>query len=277
MLVRNGFRPLTTDQHIPNETNNNDDAAVESIANFRIEPLETLAAHLENNGLAYEPGSVLLSAESTLRPGLNSDLYFIGLNPGGENGDCSIFGNSPTIFESLAFSRMGVSGWDQDWSRKKAYFAPGRSPMQLRFKHMARQLKLSYGEIFATNLIFARSRRFKALSNATEQIAACLSTHELMLDIVKPKRLWVMGNPIHFGSALKLSKDVRWVPALYQDKNDWSIGHGTAEFCGHKMTFCHTPHLSFWDPTAPHRQRLIDFAFHGTDPGTHCSKDLSSI
>lgn len=218
-------------------------------------PLDRIARALGEDML-YESGSLLNSAESTLRPG---DIYFLGLNPGGEAGaDYSVLDNFPTLFESLVMSRLGVCGWDQDWSRKGASYAPGQAPLQRRFKHIARFLGHAYGEIFATNLIFARSRRFKALAGIEERLEACLPIHQMMIDMVQPKSLWVMGNTNHAGHAMKL-KDVEW----RQDPNhdNWSIGHGTVEFCGRQMTFCHTPHLSFWDATAPHKQELLAFAF----------------
>lgn len=227
------------------------------------EPLDRLAALLDSEELDMldESGSLLISSEATLRDGGNSDIYFLGLNPGGEAGeDFSIFGRFPTIYESLALSRMGVSGWDQDWSRKDASYPPGQAPMQRRFKHIAGFLGLAYGEIFATNLVFARSRRFKALRRLEEQIEACLPVHQLLVEIVQPKRLWVMGNTDSAGNALNLHGDVRWRDAKHAN---WSIGHGTVDFCGRRMTLCHTPHLSLWDATSEDKQELLDFAFHG--------------
>ena len=206
-----------------------------------------------------ESGGLLNSAESTLRRGGSSDVYFLGLNPGGEAGqDHSISDNFPTIYESLAFSRLGVSGWDQDWSREDASYELGQAPIQRRFKHIASFLGLAYSEILATNLIFARSRRFKALSGIKDQLEACLPVHHAMIDVVKPKALWVMGNSDSAGGALKLHDDVKWIGAKHKD---WSIGHGTVDFCGRTMMFCHTPHLTFWDATADDKQELLAFAF----------------
>jgi len=225
------------------------------------DPLDQVTAGLGSAGLDMldESGSILISSEATLRWSAESDIYFLGLNPGGEAGqDFSIFNRFPTIYESLAFSRMGVSGWDQDWSRKDAGYQPGQAPLQRRFKHIARFLGLAYGEIFATNLVFARSRRFKALTRLEEQIEACLPVHKIMMDIVQPKRLWVMGNTDHAGSALTLHDDVTWQDANH---SNWTIGHGTVDFCGHTMSLCHTPHLSLWDATADDKQDLLKFAF----------------
>lgn len=225
-------------------------------------PLDQIALLLGED-LIDEPGGLLNSAESTLRSDGPSDIYFLGLNPGGEvERDYSILDGSPTIYESLALTRLGVSGWDQNWSRERASFEPGQAPIQLRFKHIARFLKIAYGDIFATNLIFARSRRFKALAGVKDRIEACLPIHKAMIDIVRPKRLWVMGNPANAGDAMKFHADVQWRSAKYKD---WSIGHGTVDFCGHTMTFCHTPHLTFWDAEAEDKQELLAFAFgvHG--------------
>lgn len=224
-------------------------------------PLDQIARLLGEKKLLHESGGLLNSAESTLLSGGSSDIYFLGLNPGGESGkDFSILDNFPTIYETLALSRLGVSGWDQDWSRKDASYAPGQAPIQRRFKHIARFLNLAYGEILATNLIFARSSRFKALAGKEDQLRACMPVHQAMVDIVQPKRLWVMGNPDSAGDALKLHADVEWRGAKYKD---WSIGHGTVDFCGRTMTFCHTPHLTFWDATAEDKQELLAFAFGG--------------
>lgn len=212
-----------------------------------------------DEGTLDESGGVLISSEATLRPG---EVYFLGLNPGGEEGqDYSAFNRFPTVYESLAMSRLGVCGWDQDWSREKATFEPGQAPLQRRFKHIARRLGLSYSEIFATNLVFARSRRFKALESVAEQIEGCLPIHRRMLAIVQPKYLWVMGNTDNAGSALRLHNDVTWTHD--EDHSNWSIGHGTADFCGLTLELCHTPHLSLWDATAPEKEGLLQFAFGG--------------
>lgn len=228
-------------------------------------PLDRVARALADLGMLDESGGLLNSSEATLRSDGNSDIYFLGLNPGGAAGeDYSIFYDKfPTVYENLALVRLGACGWDQNWSRRDASYEPGQSPLQRRFKHVAAFLRLSYAEIFATNLVFARSRNFKALGNADDQVEACLPIHQMMIEIVQPKRLWVMGNTDSAGSALKLGKDVTWLPAKYAN---WSIGHGTVEFCGREMILCHTPHLSFWDATQDDKQELLRFAFFGEMP-----------
>lgn len=213
-----------------------------------------------------ESGGLLNSAEATLQKGTGGDIYFMGLNPGADGAkDYSILDDFPTVFESLVFSRLGVSGWDQDWSRKDAHYEPGQAPIQRRFKHIARLLGLAYGDILATNLVFARSGKFRALKGIDAQIRACLPVHQMMIDVVQPTRLWVMGSPAQAGIALKLHDDVQWRRAHHQESADWSVGYGTAEFCGRTMTFCNTPHLSYWDATGEEKQKALEFAFSGKE------------
>lgn len=220
--------------------------------------LDRIAVLAGESDLLDDSGGILLSSEATLESRSRSDIYFLGLNPGGAVDDHEHGDGFPSVFQSLALSRLGVSGWDQDWSRQGAVYAPGQAPMQRRFKHIAQRLGLAYGEILATNLVFARSRQFKDLGDLEQQIERSLPIHRLMLDTVKPKRLWVMGNTDNAGATLRLHSDTEWKSAGY---SNWSIGRGTVDFCGHTMQFCHTPHLSFWDATAADKQSLIDFAF----------------
>lgn len=220
--------------------------------------LDYVAALAEQAALLDTSGAILISSEATLQPNRRSDVYFLGLNPGGAAEEDVGSEGFPTIFQSLALSRLGVSGWDQDWSRPGATYKPGEAPMQRRFKHVARRLGLAYGESCATNLVFARSRHFKDLRDVQQEVQHSLPIHKCMLDAVQPRRLWVMGDPAHAGNALKVHTGVEWRPAGHAN---WSIGRGTVNFCGRTMEFCHTPHLSVWDATAQDKQELLSFAF----------------
>lgn len=222
--------------------------------------LDEIARLLLQSDMLDESGGVLNSPEASLNPQTKNDVYFLGLNPGGaapadEKG--RITEGTTTIYESLAMCRLGVCGWDQNWSRKDASYRPGEAPLQRRFKHVARRLGIPYPEILATNLIFVRSSRFRELSSVEDQIQACLPVHKLMMNVIRPKRLWVMGNPAHAHDVLNLS-NVEWRQANH---GNWSIGTGTVEFCGRELRFCHTPHLSLWDATKDDNQELLDFSF----------------
>lgn len=203
--------------------------------------LDEAATILFDTGLRGRSGSVLLSAEATLRP---ADLYFIGINPGGE--DLGSYGQLPLIHESLAMSRMGCNAFDQDWSREDAGYAPGQAPMQRRFKHIAARLGKAYGEIAATNLTFTRSRSVGSHPGMAAELGHCLRVHARFLDVVRPTTIWLMGSTGEIGNAMRLGvAQEDWQPSGY---HNWTIGRGKVDFCGREYRLCHTPHLSFWDP-----------------------------
>lgn len=203
--------------------------------------LDAAADILFTAGLRDRSGGVLQSAEATLRPG---DIYFIGINPGGEDG--GVDSQLPLIHESLAMSRMGCNAFDQDWSRERAGYPPGQSPMQRRFKHIAARLGKSYGEIAATNLTFTRSRSVGVHPGMTAELGHCLRVHARFLDVVKPSTIWLMGSTGEIENAMRLRVAKQdWRPSGY---SNWTIGRGAVDFCGREYQLCHTPHLSFWDP-----------------------------
>nr|WP_314444393.1 hypothetical protein [uncultured Sphingomonas sp.] len=206
-----------------------------------VRPLDMAYLSLGSSGLLDRSGGVLNSAEATIRKGR---MYFIGLNPGGaiEDGDRDTY---PTISESLALSRLGCNGFDQDWSTEQQSYPAGQSPMQRRFKFVCRQLGLVYSEVCATNFVFTRSRDIDSHQSFDEDLKASLKVHKILLDAVQPDFLWIQGNP----ETVKLNVDMEWRKEGSGYSN-WSIGRGTAEVCDKTYRVCHTPHLMFWDPEA---------------------------
>ena len=203
--------------------------------------LDAAAGILFAAGLRDRSGGVLQSAEATLRPG---NIYFIGINPGGEDG--GVEGQLPLIHDSLAMSRMGCNAFDQDWSREHAGYAPGQAPMQRRFKHIAARLGQAYGEIAATNPTFTRSRSVGVHPGMASELGYCLRVHARFLDVIKPTTIWLMGSTGEIGTAMRLRvAEGDWRPSGY---HNWTIGRGEVDFCGRTYRLCHTPHLSFWDP-----------------------------
>lgn len=199
---------------------------------------------LEEEGMLHRSGAVLASSEATLRKGV---IYFIGLNPGGEDvgpdDPEDRLNDYPTIAESLAASRFGCNGFDQDWSTKTKSFAPGQSPMQTNFKFVCRALHLCYSEVCATNFVFTRSSKVSDHTSWEADLRASRRVHSIFLDKVEPDFLWIQGNPATVG----LEVDMEWIPSGY---HNWSIGRGNAVLDGRKYQACHTPHLSFWNPEA---------------------------
>lgn len=221
--------------------------------------LDRIFRVLQASDLLDQSGSVLISSEATL---VENDIYFLGLNPGGADDPDSGISSFPTLRESLALSRMGCCGFDQDWSRKGARFLPGQSPMQTNFKAICKRLGRCYAELPAANVVFTRSSDLASHGKYQSDLDRGIKVHRILLDRIRPKLLWLMGNPANAGDHLIIRDDQsEWRKSGY---SNWTIGRGRVEFCGQDFAFAHTPHLTFWSPKE--REPLIDWAFEGFLP-----------
>lgn len=204
--------------------------------------LDRIFAILDDAGTLHLPGAVMLSPESTLRQG---PVLFVGLNPGGDQASAPA-----TILDNLRACREGKSGWDEDWNG-----TPGDALLQRRFRQVAQVIGSDPLAIPATNVVFTRSRNVASHRAWHDDRASALAVHRILADTIRPEKLWFMGNPALAGDVLVLG-EVEWLDARHKD---WTIGHGEAEYAGHRVMFCHTPHLSIWDPTG--NEDLLRFAF----------------
>lgn len=212
--------------------------------------LDRIHKHLDGKKMLGRSGSVFLSAEAALHS--ECQTYFLGLNPGGTDDELNPIN---TVAESLCSTRLAVNAFDQDWSSERRTFKPGRAPMQKRFKYIADWLGLAYGDIPAANLVFTRSASISEHNSFYLDRDAVAPVHQLIMDEIKPSRLWIMGDVRHAATLLKFTKE-EWRDSGYKN---WSIGRGHGYFCGHQVEICHTPHLSFWDPST--NLKALKFAF----------------
>jgi len=192
---------------------------------------------------------VLLSAEATVRP---ADIYVVCIEPESET---QADQPDQTIFQSLAFSRIGGSAFDQDWNSPKEGHFPGSAPMQLRFKAVAAFLGLAYAAIPVSNLVFTQPGNIGVRDEQHEDHETCVAVHRMFVDEIRPKKLWIMGNADD-ASILLTDEHIEWRDTR---DNDGSVGHGTAVICGHPVELCVTPHLGIWDPTG--EDDALRFAF----------------
>ena len=130
--------------------------------------------------IAEMDGRVLYSSVETLGPG---KLYLLGLNPGEGHDRYHHIGAS---LRDMPNHRSNTY-IDDDWGR-----GIGLHHTQQRVCYMLRALGLEPRPVFATNLVFARSRMWT--SAQAKLIPACLRVHQMFLEIVQPHTVLTFGK-----------------------------------------------------------------------------------
>ena len=113
--------------------------------------------------------------------GKKSDVYILGLNPGGDPTKYpheTVSNHTQEVLHSLP------SNWsayrDEEWSEGRA--APGTHRLQRRVLHLFSKLGLDAGEVPASNLIFPRSSRKATLEGDFRQLVLeCWAFHEAVI------------------------------------------------------------------------------------------------
>ena len=205
-------------------------------------PLDAMFELLDETGLLHGSGGVMQSPERTLMP---SRVMWLGLNPGG---DPAI--HDTTLLDSLVSCRLGVSGWEEDWTG----VGPGKALLQKRFKLVAAFAGLDPIALPAANVVFTRSRDTRSHTEWASDRAAGLPVHRLLAETVRPEVVWYMGDPAKAGDVLTVD-EVEWRDAGQR----YYVGHGRATYAGRPVTLFNTPHLSRWDPK--NKDDLLAFAF----------------
>jgi hypothetical protein len=109
----------------------------------------------------------------------NSDLYLLGLNPGGSP--------EALALETLAgHSKMVLNRLPDNWSayRDESWEGtpPGTYRMQPRVLHMLNCLGLDAGLVPASNLIFVRSEREAQLADSEKLAMSCWQFHKAVIE-----------------------------------------------------------------------------------------------
>ncbi len=133
--------------------------------------------------IIHRSGSILYSAQSTLRPGR---LYLLGLNPGGD----------PTKHHSIGEDldqlplRKRNAYVHESWERQQE---AGGAPLQQRVRWLMGRLGQDVEDVCAANLIFARSK--DASGSEYPRLAdLCWPVHLAILEIVRPRLIIAYGN-----------------------------------------------------------------------------------
>lgn len=156
-----------------------------SMADYTTQLLHKLEENLGTD--IYESGSVLYSSPETLKPGR---FYFMAFNPGGEPTD----NPKETIRAHTEILKEGHNAFlNENWSSDKRKYACGQAPHQKNVQALARLLGVQTEDLFATELIFLRSRRADGV-NYSELTKKCWPVHQWMMEIVRPSVIVSNGN-----------------------------------------------------------------------------------
>jgi hypothetical protein len=121
-----------------------------------------------------------------------SDLYVIGVNPGGDsstNGGETVERHTDAVLHT----------YDDDWSAYRdeswAGAKPGAYGMAPRLLHLFDSLDLNPGQTPSSNLVFVRSRRQHYIQREMNYFAdLCWPFHELVIARLQPRVILCLGQ-----------------------------------------------------------------------------------
>lgn len=143
------------------------------------------------------PPSLLLRSGKVFYSGRNafsarSDLYVLGLNPGGAptaNDTESVGSHTQEVLNNHAADWSAYR--DESWNGAK----PGTSGMAPRVLHLFDRLGFKPGSVPCSNLVFVCSRRERDLKNEISLLAdLCWSFHKYAIEALQPKVVLCFGK-----------------------------------------------------------------------------------
>lgn len=193
---------------------------------------QTLTKHL------HEPGGILYSSHQTLKKG---DVYLLGFNPGGSDGDKTIEDSIDSLLTNTENAYL-----EQEWENGKG---EGKSKLQVRVNALLTALGQNTRDVFATNLIFEQSRNAQGVrfSDAEDY----WPINEAFLSIVQPRLILCFGNgavsPYAFLRS-KLKSDDTQEYIAESGHGNWKVRGFECELNGVPTYVAGIPHMSRYYP-----------------------------
>ena len=201
--------------------------------------LDQIEEMLLTSPLKNEPGSLIYSSLETLRKG---NLIFLGLNPGG------LPDENKTILEHFQFMKRIENKefneyCDGVWKPAGVEKPRGGSVLQKRVQYLLSSLAINTRNVFASNLIFKRTRAESDLNNESYWAEICWKIHQKFISIIDPSLIVVMGNsPYEFING-KMKKILR-TEIFNSGHGDWNCEFSEGFLNGKKRKLIKIPHLS---------------------------------
>ena len=151
-----------------------------------MDEIKSIKKILIETGLSKRPGSLLYSANHTLKKG---DWYFLGSNPGGSSDQ---FENTEedTIENHLLRKKKNFNEFlDGIWFARGNPQAPGFHIHQRRIKELFAGLSVDLKTVCSSNISFVRTIDEDSYDNNLRKVdeELCWQVHQFILSLVKPK------------------------------------------------------------------------------------------
>lgn len=148
-----------------------------------------------------KPGRILYSDKKTLE---GSDVYLIGLNPGGST-------NGKILKEEIeAIKQRTKNAYeDEPWEWHGKDLKEGTSPPQIRVKHLVTAIGVEICKVCASNLIFTQTKAQLGLDKPENLAENCWSVHEAIINMAKPKVIIAIGNGQKFSAYTFLKRKLK--------------------------------------------------------------------
>ena len=190
-------------------------------------------------GLDRESGALIYSSLKTLYP---SNIYFLGINPGG------VLNQSSTILDHFRFMRQNpdfneYSDWV--WSPGGNTMPKSESILQKRIQYLLSSLAINTRYVFGSNLIFKRSKLEQEIKqNFKIWAEKCWSLHEKFLSIVDPSVIIILGNNGFEFLRKKMINNSELSYFKTDHGQGWMCKHLTGDILDKKRNIIMIPHLS---------------------------------
>ncbi|MGC6412325.1 MAG: hypothetical protein ACON4F_05790 [Candidatus Puniceispirillaceae bacterium] len=151
-----------------------------------MEEIESIKKLLIDTGLNNRPGSLLYSANHTLKKG---DWYFLGSNPGGSSNQ---FENpeEDTIENHLLRKNENFNEFSEGiWFARGKPQPPGLHTHQKRIKQLFADLPPDLKTVCSSNISFVRTVDEDSYDNNLRKVdeELCWQVHKFILSLVKPR------------------------------------------------------------------------------------------
>lgn len=216
-----------------------------------------------NPALYERSGAVFYSGRSAFS--VPSDIYILGLNPGGNSEKQAV----DTVRRNIEGTLSGPPDWsayrDESWEDKE----PGTYGMQPRVLHLLSGLKRDPDKVPSSNVVFVRSPREKDLTdNKGGLLRACWPFHDAVIQHLGVRVVLCFGGTA--GSWVRKALGAQTKIGAFTERNDrrWTSEAHQAPDGRAVVTLTH-PSIAKWDAPETDPTALVRAVVENLGPASN--------